>query len=64
VVEIIKSSGGFGWAINNDEIKEARAELFGAGIECSYTSALGLAGLKKAQKKNFEVKEPIVILIT
>ncbi|MDD5289603.1 MAG: PLP-dependent lyase/thiolase [Patescibacteria group bacterium] len=62
--EIITSSGGFGWVINNKEIESARAELKEAGIECSYTSALGLAGMKKAVEKNFEVREPIVIIVT
>jgi threonine synthase len=64
IEKIIKDSGGFGWTINNAEIESARSELKEAGIECSYTSALGLAGFKKALDKKFEIREPIVIIVT
>jgi threonine synthase len=64
VEEIITNSSGFGWTISNKEIEVAREELKETGIGCSNTSALGLAGFKKALKKNFEIKEPIVIIVT
>lgn len=64
IEEIISGSGGFGWVINNKEIESAHQELKEAGVECSYTSALGLAGMKKALEKKFEIREPIVLIIT
>jgi len=64
VEEIIINSGGFGWVIDNKEIEAAEEELKEAGIECSFTSALGLAGFKKALNKNFKLENPILIIVT
>lgn len=64
VVEIIKNSHGFGWTISNQELKLAQDELKPMNINCSATSALGLAGLLKAKQKKFKTQEPILIIIT
>jgi threonine synthase len=64
VEEIITNSDGFGWVIGNKEIEAAREELKEAGIECSNTSALGLAGFKKTLSKNFKLEDPIIIIVT
>ncbi len=64
VVEIIKSSRGFGWTISNQELKLAQDELNEINVYCSATSALGLAGLLKARQEKFKIKEPLLIIIT
>lgn len=64
VVEIIKNSHGFGWTISNQELKLAQDVLKQMNINCSTTSALGLAGLLKAKKEKFKIREPILIIIT
>lgn len=65
VVEAIKTSNGFGWIITNDEIKEAQKLVKDTThIEISATSALSIAGLIKAQKKNWKWDGPVACIIT
>lgn len=64
VEKIIMDSGGFGWTISDREIKLAQLDLKKAGIVCSPTSALSLAGLRKAIKSGFEIRKLVLLIIT
>ncbi|MFA5895187.1 MAG: PLP-dependent lyase/thiolase [Candidatus Shapirobacteria bacterium] len=62
VHNILKSTGGTGLVVTNQEIKSAQTKLESYGIQSSYEGGLTLAGLIKA-KNNFDIgKKPVVII--
>lgn len=65
VVEIIKSSQGNGWIVNDDEIRHAmEITRETTEIKISTNSALSVAGLIKAVKNDWQWTGPVVCLIT
>lgn len=64
VVEIIKDTGGSGWVINDEEIKQAQDLVKEkTNLEISTNSALSIAGLKKAIKNGCEWNGAVCCLI-
>ena len=65
VVEVVKASGGAGWIVTDDEIKEAvKLAKQTINLDISPNSALAVAGLKKAVANGFSFSGPVVCLIT
>lgn len=65
VIQAIQESHGFGWIVTNDEIESAQKIIEKTcQIKISTNSALSIAGLQKALKKNWTFVGPIVCLIT
>ena len=65
VVEVVKASGGAGWIVTDDEIKEAvKLAKQTINLDISPNSALAVAGLKKAVAGGFSFSGPVVCLIT
>jgi threonine synthase len=65
VVKIIQKSGGSGWIVSDAEI-QAAIDLVKDTCEISISpnSALAIAGLQKALRKNWKFDGPVVCLIT
>ncbi|MBD3311309.1 MAG: pyridoxal-phosphate dependent enzyme [Candidatus Magasanikbacteria bacterium] len=65
VIEVIKNSGGSGWVVNDDDIKQAQ-ELVQktTDIHISPNSALSIAGLKKACLQGWKFEGEVCCLIT
>lgn len=65
VVEKIKKSSGSGWIVNNDEIRAAQ-ELVKqkTGIDISFNSALSVAGVVQAVKREWKFNGAVVCVIT
>lgn len=59
---IINTSHGAGWVIENAQLEEAYQILQKQGIHTSYDAALSLAGLLKAQRKGIHFTNAICIL--
>jgi len=65
VIEVIKTTNGFGWIISDEEIKNAiKLVKETADIDISPNSALALAGLQKAIKNGWRFTDAVVCLIT
>jgi len=65
VADLIKQSGGAGWIVTDEEIKEAmKLVKQTTNLEISPNSALSVAGLKKAIANGFIPSGPAVCLIT
>src|SRR3989338_315504 len=65
VIEVIKTTNGFGWIISDEEIKNAiKLVKETADIDISPNSALAVVGLQKAVKNNWTWNGPVVCLIT
>jgi len=61
----IKDSHGFGYAINNEELRQAvKLAKESEGIEISYNSALSVAALSQALKSGIKFKGAVACLIT
>jgi threonine synthase len=59
--EIIEKTKGTGWAISDEEIKQAQNILQNEGIETSNESALTIAAIKKAKSEGWNIKKPLCI---
>ncbi|HBU06863.1 MAG TPA: hypothetical protein DEB09_02160 [Candidatus Magasanikbacteria bacterium] len=65
VINTIKTSGGFGWIVDNEDLKEAmELSKDGCHLVISSNSALSIAGLKKAVENDFKFTGNVVCLIT
>ncbi len=65
VAEVVKQSGGAGWIVTDDEIKDAiHIVKQTTNIDISPNSALSVAGLKKAVQNGFKPTGHVVCLIT
>jgi threonine synthase len=64
LLRIIRKSGGFGWVVGDKDIKKAWSYLETSGIVTSYEGAATLAAVWKAKEKKFELKQPIVSLLS
>lgn len=65
VIEIIKTSGGSGWIINDKQIIEAiNLVKQTCNLVISPNSALSIAGLKKAALTGWQWNGPVVCLVT
>lgn len=65
VVEEVNNTHGFGWIVNNDEIRAAMELIYETTeVKISANSALSAAGLKKAVQNGWKWEGPIVCLIT
>jgi len=64
IEKIIKDSCGWGWTIEDKDLKESIQVLNKAGIRCSATSALSLAGLEKCVRERFGLNKPALLIIT
>lgn len=62
IVNQIKSSGGSGWVISDNEIQKAQDYLIKRGLKCSYEGGTVLAALWKAKKKGEKYKYPVCLL--
>ena len=64
VADVIKASGGYGWIVSDDEIRDAmRLVKETTGLDISPNSALSIAGVEKAIVE-YTWNGPIVCLIT
>lgn len=61
---LIKESKGSGWIVEDSEILEAWDYLKNNAITSSYEGAATLAAVNKANLKKFQVKIPIVCILT
>ncbi len=61
VIDVIKKSRGWGWTIQNEEIKKAQEQLIKNDIFTSPEGALTVAGLKKALKKGYKFNRVILL---
>lgn len=65
VVALVKQSGGDGWIVNDNEIKDAITLVKQTtGLTISPNSALSVAGLKQAVQNNLKLDGPVVCLVT
>ena len=74
VVKVIRESGGSGWIVNDEEIKEVTELVMSKCLKCSRpglehfeispNAVLSIAGLKKALANNWQFEGPVVALIT
>lgn len=66
VIKIIKKTNGWGWTINDQELKNAQkiVELNTNLDKINYDSLLSIAGLIKAQKNGWNFKGPVCCLFT
>ncbi|MBM3208675.1 PLP-dependent lyase/thiolase [Candidatus Shapirobacteria bacterium] len=64
VLELIRKSGGWGWAISDEEITQADVWLKERGISTSFEGTAALAGVFKARRKHWSLGEKIVCLLT
>jgi len=65
VIQTIEQTHGSGWVISNDEIQSAQTLVKQTtGLSISYTSALSVAGIKKAVQQGYSWEGVIVALIT
>lgn len=62
VLKAIEESGGTGWVIGNEQIKQADKILREHKIETSAEGALALAAIEKARKKGWQIKKGICLL--
>jgi len=62
VTSLVKESGGTGWVISNEEIKEAQAELEKKEIITSAEGALALAAWQKAKASHWPVGKAVCLL--
>ena len=64
VVRIVKSSGGYGWIVDNDTIEKAQKALKdNAGIDASPNGSLGISGLMVASKSGWNASGTVVSII-
>jgi len=64
VVSYIKKSEGFGWVVSDKEIKEAWEYLYANSLDTSYEGAASLAAYNRALRRKFNIREPVVCLVT
>lgn len=65
VVDAVKESKGFGWVMNNEEIKKAQDMVREkANISLSPNGALAVAGLMKAKRKGWTWHGPVACIVT
>ncbi len=62
VLKAIEESGGTGWVIGNEQIKQADKILREHKIETSAEGALALAAVEKARKKGWQIKKGVCLL--
>ncbi|MBP9759023.1 pyridoxal-phosphate dependent enzyme [Candidatus Dojkabacteria bacterium] len=63
VLDIVKSSNGFGWVVSDQEIIEAKKELVKLGIKVEgYNAYVSYAGYKKSVKQRGIYKNPVCII--
>lgn len=65
VVEVIKKLGGSGWIVINEEIRAAKDLVKQkTGVDVSFNSALSVAGLTQAIKREWKFDGAVVCVIT
>ncbi|MCF7907156.1 PLP-dependent lyase/thiolase [Patescibacteria group bacterium] len=66
IIEMVKRTKGWGWTINDQELKNARkiVELNTNLGKINYDSLLSIAGLIKAQKNGWNFERPVCCLFT
>ena len=64
VTSLIRKSEGFGWVVEDREIKKAWNYLKEHGLITSYEGAAALASVWKARERDFKLKDPIICLLT
>ena len=62
ILKAIEESGGTGWVIGNEQIRQADKILRGHKIETSAEGALALAAVEKARKKGWQIKKGVCLL--
>lgn len=62
VINLVKSSGGWGWVVTETEIDQAWGNLRHLGLETSAEGAVALAGFYLAQEKELMTKQAIILL--
>lgn len=62
ILKAIRESGGTGWVIGNEQIKQADKILQEHKIETSAEGALALAAVEKARKKGWQIKKGVCLL--
>lgn len=62
ILEEIIDTDGFGWVLDDEEIKEGVRVLRNAGVDCSEEGGLAMAALLKALKKGVQIDNPVVVI--
>lgn len=62
VISNIQDTCGWGWVINNEEMKQGRNWLLTHDLDCSYEGGAVLAALWKSKKQGHKFKYPVCLL--
>lgn len=64
ILKLVEDSGGGGWVISDEQIRQAAKKLGNLGISTSAEGAAALAAIWKAKKKGKDLGEKVVCLLT
>lgn len=62
IIQLVKNSGGWGWVVSDEEIRQAWERLETWGISTSAEGAAALAGSEKAKKKGWQLGKTVCLL--
>lgn len=62
VIQHIIDTDGFGWVVDDDEIKQGLVVLKSWGVECSPEGGMTIAAVLKAKKRGWSFNSPVCLL--